>query len=269
MKTLSIFIVATMLSISTFAQLSNGSIAPDFTMTDLKGVEHNMYSYLNDGYTVIIDFSATWWGSCWNYHKSGSLEDLYVNHGPKGFPGVNAKTTDDVMVFFIEGDKSSIAQLNGEGSGINWVEGTSYPILPSVAPNNNQVTSDYKIGYFPTIYMICPNRIISENNRISSEDHYTLVKGCQHLGIKENKCNNMVNIYPIPTSDILNLKVIENTKINNIKIIDISGKTVINIVNPRGASNNYSIPVDKLVTGSYFIVMNTDKEVIHRKFIKK
>ena len=42
------------------AQLPDGSVAPDFTATDLNGEEHNLYSYLDSGYQVILDFSATW-----------------------------------------------------------------------------------------------------------------------------------------------------------------------------------------------------------------
>ena len=49
-----------------FAQLPDGSVAPDFTITDIDGEEHNLYSYLDYGYSVIIDFSATWCGTCWN-----------------------------------------------------------------------------------------------------------------------------------------------------------------------------------------------------------
>jgi peroxiredoxin len=46
------------------AQLPNGSIAPDFTATDINGQSHNLYSLLNQGYTVYLDVSATWCGPC-------------------------------------------------------------------------------------------------------------------------------------------------------------------------------------------------------------
>ena len=82
--------------------MPDGSVAPDFTLTDLNGTSHNLYNLLDDGYTVFIDFSAIWCGPCWGYHTSGALEDLYMNHGPAGYPNVNANTTDDVMVFFIK-----------------------------------------------------------------------------------------------------------------------------------------------------------------------
>ena len=64
-----------------FSQLPNGSVAPDFTITDIEGEEHNLYSYLDSGYAVIIDFSATWCGPCWNYHTSGVFEEIYQAHG--------------------------------------------------------------------------------------------------------------------------------------------------------------------------------------------
>ena len=53
-----------------------------------------------------------------------------MNHGPAGMPNVSASTTDDVMVFFIEGDESSLAALQGgSGSQGDWITGTPYPII--------------------------------------------------------------------------------------------------------------------------------------------
>ena len=153
------------------AQLPDGSVAPDFTLTDLNGTTHNLYSLLDDGYTVFIDFSAVWCPPCWGYHTSGALEDLYMNHGPAGYPNVNANTTDDVMVFFIEGQEGTLDELNGIGSGTqgDWITGTSYPIIPTYAgTNSTQVTQDYQIGYWPTVYMICPDRILTETGAIQN-----------------------------------------------------------------------------------------------------
>jgi hypothetical protein len=41
-------------SASVKAQLPNGSVAPDFTATDINGVEHHLYDYLAQGYTVVL-----------------------------------------------------------------------------------------------------------------------------------------------------------------------------------------------------------------------
>lgn len=161
------------------AQLANGSTAPDFTMTDLDGVEHNLYSYLDQGMSVILDFSAVWCGPCWSYHQSGVLEEIYTLHGPETGDGT-------IMVFFIEADQGTIAQLNGgAGSTGDWVTGTDYPILTTLFPNPASVAQDYAIAYFPTMYTVCPSREITETGQISADAHveFTQLNCAAQVGV--------------------------------------------------------------------------------------
>ncbi|MDO8367937.1 MAG: T9SS type A sorting domain-containing protein [Saprospiraceae bacterium] len=136
---------------SAYAQIPDGSTAPDFTATDLNGGSHHLYSLLDSGYTVFLDVSATWCGPCWNYHNSGALEQLYDDYGPNG--------TNEVRVFFAEGDASTnLACLYGPagcvgGTQGNWVAGTPYPILHAQGPS---IGNSYQISYYPTIFAICP-----------------------------------------------------------------------------------------------------------------
>ena len=82
-KSLMFIILMTLFSTqSMFAQLANGSIAPNFTVVDLNGTTHTLYDYLDDGQTVFLDFSAIWCPPCWSYHTSHALKDVYVDHGP-------------------------------------------------------------------------------------------------------------------------------------------------------------------------------------------
>jgi thiol-disulfide isomerase/thioredoxin len=153
------------------AQLPDGSIAPNWTATDLDGNTWTLYDVLDQGKTVIIDLSATWCGPCWSYHESGALENLYEMYGPDG--------TDELMVFMIEGDASTnvdclydLPGCNSSTTG-NWVEGTPYPII-----NDDDIADLYALSYWPTIYTVCPSRILVESSQVSTVDHYALLDNC-------------------------------------------------------------------------------------------
>lgn len=178
------------------AQLSDGSIAPDFTVTAYQswlsaaGMNSNgtykLYDYLDAGYTVFLDVSATWCGPCWNYHLTGALDDVYVNHGPAGHPSVSATTTDDVMVIWIEGDGTTAdaTMLDGAGSIGNWIEPNAtlgqipFPMANPASTAANQINNDYSIAYFPTIYKICPNRVVTLVGQMTATQLYASVGSC-------------------------------------------------------------------------------------------
>ncbi len=172
MKHLSLLCTFFVLSVQfALAQLPNGSIAPNWTMSDLNGVSHTLYDYLDQDKVVFLDFSATWCPPCWNYHHSGAFENLYINYGPGG--------TNDVMVFMIEGDASTnTACLYGPtgcvgGTMGNWVAGTPYPII-----DNASQTGPYNINYWPTIYGVCPDRTITEVGQQGTAALWNFAQGC-------------------------------------------------------------------------------------------
>lgn len=169
-KTLLIAAAVALTGGSVLAQMPDNSICPDWTGTDLNGNSHNLYSILDSGYTVFIDVSATWCGPCWSYHNTHALENLYTNYGP-------SSTANKVRVFFIEGDgQTTLADLNGTGTNTqgNWVNGTPYPII-----DNASIANLLQISYFPTIYKVCPNRLITEIGQKTTAQLWASVGSCQ------------------------------------------------------------------------------------------
>jgi thiol-disulfide isomerase/thioredoxin len=167
-KIFTFLVVIFLFSNSAQAQLSDGSIAPDFTATDLNGVEHNLFDLLNQEKTVILDVSATWCPPCWSYHNSGVLEDIWEQYGPDG--------TDEIFIFHIEGDGgTTVADLYGTGTNTlgDWVEGTHYPII-----NSSQIANSYQISYFPTLYSICPDRTVIEIGQANLAAHVAAANNC-------------------------------------------------------------------------------------------
>jgi hypothetical protein len=155
-----------------WAQLPNGSIAPNFTGTDLDGNTYTLYDLLDQGKTVIMDVSATWCGPCWGYHQSHALKDTWTQYGPNG--------TNEIVVLFIEGDaQTNLACLQGDEANCskttqgNWIANTPYPIIDDAS-----IGGLYQIGYFPTIFAICPNRRLIEINQVGPAEFSAFAQNC-------------------------------------------------------------------------------------------
>ena len=163
-KILSLF-AALLLSSFCFAQLPDGSIAPDFTLYEINKTtgqmetDHtiNLYSMLDEYKTVFIDVSASTCNPCYSFHQTGTLPSLMSMYGPTG--------TDDSRVLFIEGAPtgSSWASISGQNEGTwNVTAGANYPVIPLfITPNipyANTFVHDYNISGYPTLFMVCPNR---------------------------------------------------------------------------------------------------------------
>jgi hypothetical protein len=81
----------------------------------------------------------------------------------------------------------------------------------------------------------------------------------------------LLNLYPNPA--VRELVIEWNARRQgqaNIIITDVQGKIVYNKALPTGAGYNQTrLPVDYLASGTYYLRISVDKEVITQKFMRK
>lgn len=169
------------------AQLPNGATGPNIMAKDINGNFWNLYEILETGRPVVMDVSATWCGPCWSFHNDGVLEELSALHGPEG--------DGQLMVFFVEGDAATntdcLYNLPGCNSSTqgDWVTGANYPIF-----DNAGIGNSYDISYFPTIYLICPDKKVTEVGQVSADAIWAQASAC--MGTVQDNLLRITNVEP-------------------------------------------------------------------------
>ena len=148
-----LLIIACFISSLTLAQLPANSLGADFTITDIEGETHNLYDILDEGKTVILDLFATWCGPCWNYAATGVLEELQSEY------------PDAVFCMAIEADPSTAESTIFNSDLGNWTTVIDYMMADDPS---GDIADDYALAYYPTIYKICPDRMVTEVGQLSS-----------------------------------------------------------------------------------------------------
>tara|TARA_B100001057_G_scaffold231294_2_gene231538 strand:+ start:3481 stop:4800 length:1320 start_codon:yes stop_codon:yes gene_type:complete len=115
--------------------------APNFVATDLDGMSHNLYNYLDSGKTVLLDFFNVSCTPC--QEASSHIDDFWQTYGPNG--------TDQLKILSIEVYNNSNQTV--EETINNW--GINSPII-----NLDNIPNAYipYIDGYPHYIMICPDR---------------------------------------------------------------------------------------------------------------
>ena len=141
-----------------WAQLPDGSVAPDFSVVDLEGDTWALSSLLDSGNTVVLNFGATWCTSCWAAEHAGALNSLHNAFGPQG--------SGDVTVLFLEMDDAftSADDLSGSGSNSvgNWLEMLDYPVVDSAGA----IHALYGGSDNPFVCLVCPDGLVTNLNEL-------------------------------------------------------------------------------------------------------
>lgn len=131
---------------------------PNFTLTDIDGVEHDLYEdYLDQGKTVLLSFGAVWnpWDTVWV--GSGVLQEFQEDY----------VSTGDAVVLFIDPFNSTADDFAGttsNGLGYDFVEEANFPLIST----GDDIIDDFEVQFFPSIRIICPDGAAFSDNFDSS-----------------------------------------------------------------------------------------------------
>ncbi len=149
---LKIFLACIWISHLSAQNLSNVAYAP--TLTSIDGQEVDIQSWLDDGKYVILDFFTTWCNPCWNLHKSGMLDSMYLKYGP----GTDLDLVRVVSIeMSIRSSDYDLLHMTDVSIG-NWQENIQYPIVNIQSAHQFELLRGaYLVGGYPSLRVLYPD----------------------------------------------------------------------------------------------------------------
>lgn len=240
------------------------STAVDFTVTTTNGGSFNLFSKLDQGKYVLVDFFFTTCPPCIAtapYYKE-AYENYGCNEAGVYFISIDYGDTDAEVIAFeathLTGATNLHAASGTEGGG-------------------DAVCATYGITAYPTYILIAPDRNIVEQDMwpISSAASFTNYLTTQN-GITQASCsqtastetidNIHVSLYPNPVVDFVNIASIKPISVKSVVMYNTVGQIVFEkVVNEN---EDLSFDVSNLESGTYFLNITTDNGVKTLKFLK-
>lgn len=240
MKKNYVFLLLVFMSLGIKAQCPL-TTAVDFTATDINGQTHNLFSYLNAGKYVLIDFFYTTCGPC--QQTAPKVQGAYEHFG--------CNSSNVIFLSIDQGDNNSQVTQFDNTYGIHC------PSISGVEGGGTAINSTYGITAFPTVILIAPNKNIIEQDIWPISDaafliskittHGGIPAACVN-GVNDLKNNKIISVYPNPANDYIKIDCSsEDLKSLNVQIYNVLGELVFE------SKSNDLIQVKNLNNGSYFV----------------
>lgn len=219
---------------------------PDFTETDINGVDHTLYDYLSDGKTVVIDIFATWCPICVN--SLPGLHELEAEYG------------DDLVFLSFERDPDT----SNENT---WA--MEYNVTNAIFANSQETMASWNTIYQPNFFVICPDgtfelKVGGIGSSSSPLDDFVAV--C--LDVQTNDITESLRldftILHNPVNTHLNIQ--SSLTSAEFEIYGLTGELYL-----KGTLENHLevIDVSALSQGFYFVKVHDNNLEVVKKFIKE
>ena len=78
-----------------------------------------------------------------------------------------------------------------------------------------------------------------------------------------------LSLFPIPVTDIINIKISKNLGYAHLEVMDLSGRVLIRKEEIKLTESILTFDISALAAGSYFLIVEGEAESIHKQFIKQ
>ena len=262
MKKIYILSILLFLSVSFSKAQTTLSTAVDFTVTDLDGNSHNLFSILASGKYVCLDFFFTTCGPCQS--TCPYFKETLTNYGCN---------TQDVYFMSIDQGNTNAECAAYETTYLGGSPG--YPTISGTTGGGNGVVTAYGITAFPTYILIAPSHAIIEQDMwpISSAASFDGFFSSNSLayktclsGITEENLAASISVFPNPAVNNLIIETSNNEKVNAVKVFDILGKLLID--NKVNETERLELNISDLGKGIYYMEITTETGTAVKKFNK-
>lgn len=222
---------------------------PNFTYTDIDGVEHTLYDYLDNDQIVMIDVFTTWCTNCLN--SLPSVESIYDQYGPEG----------DGTVTLLSFERDVNTTNEAQWVSTNGAHGAV------IAEAESEVSDVWNITFQPAFFVICPDRSweLRAGSLNSPDPLVTFIDDCEvnTVSVEEDELDAVKLISPIRNEELEILT--DGTSVFQVEVLDLAGKTVLMT---EVSSTRNSIDVSTLPAGQYITKVSSDQQTKVLRFVK-